>query len=151
MYQNVPSGSQIYAKKHLFKTCLTALNTSGPSSKSTIAKNTLLEYCWEYRQELARMVYSLLASLQRRQQIENCYLWIIVIIYVIRKLQWGTKVLTHFRKMAPFCIVDILILSTPTPSPQNQCWILDPQVFFFYFRQHWFGGSGDLWRLKGMK
>ena len=23
-----------------------------------------------------------------------------------------------------------LLLSTPTPSPQNQCWILDPQVFF---------------------
>lgn len=45
MYKNVPSGSQIYAKKHLFKTSLTALNTSGPSSKSTIAKNTLLEYC----------------------------------------------------------------------------------------------------------
>ena len=49
------------------------------------------------------------------------------------ELQWGTKVLTHFRKMAPFCIVDILIpfpcLPQPLP-PQNQCWILDPQVFF---------------------
>ena len=34
--------------------------------------------------------------------------------------------------MAPFCIVDIhclLPLSTPTPSPQNQSCILDPQVF----------------------
>ena len=153
MYKNVPSGSQIYAKKHLFKTSLTALNTSGPSSKSTIAKNTLLEYCWEYRQELARMVYSLLASLQRRQQIENCYLWVIVIIYVIRKLQRGTKVLTHFRKMAPFFIVDILIpfpcLPQPlTPKINVEFWTLKS---FFYFRQHWFGGSGDLWRLKEMK
>ena len=153
MYKNVPSGSQIYAKKHLFKTSLTALNTSGPSSKSTIAKNTLLEYCWEYRQELARMVYSLLASLQRRQQIENCHLWIIVIIYVIRKLQWGTKVLTHFRKVAPFCIVDILITFPCLPQPLTlkinvEFWTLKS---FFYFRQHWFGGSGDLWRLKGMK
>ena len=26
----------------------------------------------------------------------------------LMRLQWGTKVLTHFHKMAPFCIVDIL-------------------------------------------
>ena len=37
-------------------------------------------------------------------------------------------------------------------SPQNQCWILDPQVFFFfYFRQHWYEGWGDLQHLKSMK
>ena len=150
----MPSGSQIYAKKHLFKTCLTALNTSGPSSKSTIAKNTLLEYCWEYRQELARMVYSLLASLQRKTtDWELLFVNHVVIIYVIRKLQWGTKVLTHFHKMAPFCTVDILIpfpcLPQPLPPKINvEFWTLKS---FFYFRQHWFGAWGDLWRLKGMK
>ena len=32
-------------------------------------------------------------------------------------LQWGTKVLTHFRKMAPFCIVDILIPFPCLPQP----------------------------------
>ena len=77
----------------------------------------------------------------------------VVIIYVIRKLQWGTKVLTHFRKMAPFCTVDILIpfpcLPQPlTPKINVEFWTLKS---FFYFRQHWFGGSGDLWRLKEMK
>ena len=34
------------------------------------------------------------------------------------KLQWGTKVLTHFRKMAPFCIVDIYLSPSPVyPNP----------------------------------
>lgn len=48
-----------------FHFVLTALNTSGPSSKSTMAKNSLLEYCWEYLHELARIKYSLLASLHK--------------------------------------------------------------------------------------
>ena len=60
-------------------------------------------------------------------------------------LQWGTKVLTHFHKMAPFCIVDILIpfpcLPQPLP-PQNQCWILDPQVVFFTSDNIDSGGEG---------
>lgn len=47
---------------------LTALKTSGPSSKSTMAKNNLLEYCCEYLQELARIWYSLLASLQKKNK-----------------------------------------------------------------------------------
>ena len=69
------------------------------------------------------------------------------------RLQWGTKVLRHFRKMAPFCIVDILIpfpcLPQPLPPKINvEFWTLKS---FFYFRQHWFGGSGDLRPLKGMK
>ena len=60
------------------------------------------------------------------------------------KLQWGTKVLTHFRKRAPFCIVDILIpfpcLPQPLPPKINvEFWTLKS---FFYFRQHWFGGWG---------
>ena len=64
-------------------------------------------------------------------------------------LQWGTKVLTHFHKMAPFCIVDILIpfpcLPQPLPPKINvEFWTLKS---FFYFRQHWFVGWGDLWRL----
>ena len=68
-------------------------------------------------------------------------------------LQWGTKVLTHFRKMAPFCIVDILIpfpcLPQPLPPKINvELWSLKS---LFYFRQHWFGGWGDLRRLKGKK
>ena len=43
-----------------------------------------------------------------------------------------------------------LPLSTPTPSPKInvEFWTLKS---FFYFRQHCFGGSGDLRRLKGMK
>ena len=70
-----------------------------------------------------------------------------------QQLQWGTKVLTHFRKMAPFCVVDILIpfpcLPQPLPPKINvEFWTLKS---FFYFRQHWFGGSGDLRPLKGMK
>ena len=60
------------------------------------------------------------------------------------KLQWGTKVLRHFRKMAPFCIVDIPIpfpcLPQPLPPKINVVfWTLKS---FFYFRQHWFGGEG---------
>ena len=70
-----------------------------------------------------------------------------------QKQQWGTKVLTHFPKMAPFCIVDLLIpfpcLPQPLPPKINvEFWTLKS---FFYFRQHWFGGSGDLRPLKGMK
>ena len=69
------------------------------------------------------------------------------------KLQWATKVLTHFRKMGPFCIVEILIPFPCLPQPlapkiNVEFWTLKS---FFYFRQHWFGGSGDLRRLKGMK
>ena len=68
-------------------------------------------------------------------------------------LQWRTKVLTHFRKMAPFCIVDILIpfpcLPQPLPPKINvEFWTLKSS---FYFRQHWFGGWGDLRHLKRMK
>ena len=37
-------------------------------------------------------------------------------------LQWGTKVLTHFHKMAPFCLVDILI---PFPCLQQP---LSPKI-----------------------
>ena len=48
------------------------------------------------------------------------------------------KVLTHFHKMAPFCIVDILIsfpcLPQPLPPKINvEFWSLES---FFYFRQH---------------
>ena len=69
------------------------------------------------------------------------------------KLQRGTKVLTHFLKMAPFCIVDILIpfpcLPQPLPPKINvEFWTLKS---FFYFRQHWFRGWGDLRRLKRNK
>ena len=80
--------------------------------------------------------------------------WLFLLInWTNRKVQWGTKVLTHFRKMAPFCIVDILIpfpcLPQPLPPKINvEFWTLKS---FFYFRQHWFGGSGDLRPLKGMK
>ena len=68
-------------------------------------------------------------------------------------LQWGTKVLTHFRKMAPFCTVDILIPFPCLPQPLSpkinvEFWTLKS---FFYFRQHWFGGWGDLQHLKGME
>ena len=71
----------------------------------------------------------------------------------VDNLQRGTKVLRHFRKIAPFCIVDIPIpfpcLPQPLPPKINVVfWTLKS---FFYFRQHWFGGWGDLWRLKGMK
>lgn len=44
---------------------LTIWNTSDPSSKSTIAKNSLLEYIWEYRNELATIVNSSLACLKK--------------------------------------------------------------------------------------
>ena len=69
------------------------------------------------------------------------------------ELQWGTKVLGHFPKMVPFCIVDRPIpfpcLPQPLPPKINVAvWTLKS---FFYFRQHWFGGWGDLQRLKGMK
>ena len=52
--------------------------------------------------------------------------------------QGGTKVLRHFRKMAPFCIVDIPIpfpcLPQPLPPKINVVfWTLKS---FFYFRQH---------------
>ena len=68
-------------------------------------------------------------------------------------LQWGTKVLRHFRKMAPFCIVDIPIpfpcLPRLLPPKVNDVfWTLKS---FCYFRQHWFGWWGDLRCLKGMK
>ena len=70
-----------------------------------------------------------------------------------KKLQWGTKVLRHFCKMAPFWIVDLPIpfpcLPPPLPPKINVVfWTLKS---FFYFRQHWFGGWGDLRRLKGTK
>ena len=35
-----------------------------------------------------------------------------------------------------------LLLSTPTPSPQNQCSILDPEVFFFTSDNIDSGGRG---------
>ena len=59
-----------------------------------------------------------------------------------RELQWGTKVLRHFRKMAPFWIVDLPIpfpcLPPSLPPKINVVfWTLKS---FFYFRQHWFGG-----------
>ena len=70
-----------------------------------------------------------------------------------KRLQWGTKVLRHFHKMAPFWTVDLPIpfpfLPPPFPPKINVVfWALKS---FFNFRQHWFGGWGDLWRLKGMK
>ena len=55
------------------------------------------------------------------------------------------EVLTYFRKMAPFCIVDILIPFPCLPQPllpKNQCWILDPQVFFFTSDNIDSGGEG---------
>ena len=69
------------------------------------------------------------------------------------RLQWGTKVLRHFRKMAPFCIVDILIPFSCLPQPlfpkiNVEFWTLKS---FFHLRQHWFGAWGDLQRLKRMK
>ena len=68
-------------------------------------------------------------------------------------LQWGTKVLRHFRKMAPFWIVDLPIpfpcLPPSLPPKINVVfWTLKS---FFYFWQQWFEGWGDLWCLKGMK
>ena len=74
-------------------------------------------------------------------------------ISFVSKPWWGTKVLRHFRKMAPFSIVDIPIpfpcLPQPLPPKINVVfWALKS---FFYFRQHWFGGSGDLRCLKGLK
>ena len=62
----------------------------------------------------------------------------------VDNLQWGTKVLRHFRKMTPFCMVDIPIpfpcLPQPLPAKINvEFWILKS---FVYFRQHWFGGGG---------
>lgn len=43
---------------------LTVWNTSDPSSKSTTAKNSLLEYDWEYLKEFATIVNSSCACLQ---------------------------------------------------------------------------------------
>ena len=70
-----------------------------------------------------------------------------------KKLQWVTKVLRHFCKMAPFYVVDIRIpfpyLPQPLATKANVVyWTLKS---FFYFRHHWFGGWGDLRRLKGTK
>ena len=67
-----------------------------------------------------------------------------VCLLLFTYLQWGTKVLRHFLKMAPFCIVDIPIpfpcLPQPLPPKINVVfWTLKS---FFYFRQHWFGGTG---------
>ena len=80
-------------------------------------------------------------------------LWPITTMIRRYELQWGTKVLRHFPKMAPFCIVGIPIpfpcLPQPLPPKINVVfWTLKS---FFYFRQHWLGGWGDLRRLKGMK
>ena len=58
-------------------------------------------------------------------------LWPITTMIRRYELQWGTKALRHFPKMAPFCIVGIPIpfpcLPQHLPS-QNQCCSLDPQV-----------------------
>ena len=69
------------------------------------------------------------------------------------ELQWGTKVLRHFRKMAPFCKVDIPILlpCLPQPLPPKINVVFWALKSFFYFRQHWFGRWEGLRRLKGMK
>ena len=58
----------------------------------------------------------------------------------------GQKCMRHFRKMAPFWIVDLPIpfpcLPPPLPPKINVVfWTLKS---FFYFRQHWFGGSGNV-------
>ena len=57
------------------------------------------------------------------------HLWMITLLPIVQKSElmqwWGTKVLRHFFKMAPFWTVDI-----PIPSPQNQCCILDSSLSF---------------------
>ena len=75
-----------------------------------------------------------------------------------RNLQWGTKVLTHFCKMAPFFIVDkpIPFPSVPLPPPPKINIVFYIIKSFFNWKQHWFRGGGiwGLWTqsyVKGRK
>ena len=63
-------------------------------------------------------------------------------IFFFLKLHWETKVLRHFRKVAPFCVMDIPIsfLCLPQPLPPKVNGVFWTLKSFFYFRKHWFGG-----------
>ena len=75
------------------------------------------------------------------------HLWMITLLPIVQKSElmqwWGTKVLRHFSKMAPFWTVDIPIPSPCVPPPLRP----KPMLYFrlksfFYHKQHWFGGGG---------
>ena len=57
-----------------------------------------------------------------------------------------TKVLRHFRKMTPFCVVDkpILFPCLPHSLPPKINVVFWTQKSFFYFRKHWFGGWREM-------
>ena len=60
----------------------------------------------------------------------------------VDNLQWGTKVLRHFRKMTPFCMVDI-----PIPFPPKSMLNFGPSSLFFFTQTtliRWGGGGGGV-------
>ena len=54
---------------------------------------------------------------------------------------WG-HCSTYMEAVNQFAVRIHFYPPPPTPSPQNQCWILDPQVFFFTSDNIDSGGRG---------